>query len=461
MKFQSDGTIERYKARLVVMGNKQIEGEDYGEIFAPVAKMGTIRLFLDVEAKNGWEIHQMDVHDAFLHGDLAEEVYMRLPSGFQSTDKNKVCRLQKSLYGLKQAPRCWFAKLSSALKDYGFQQSLCDYSLFTLDNDDFRLHNLVYVDDLIIAGTCVKATQEFKDYFFSCFQMKDLGPLRYFLGIEVARNETGIYLCQRKYAMDILTETGLLAAKPASFPLQQNHNLALSTSLLMTDPKRYRRLLGRLIYLVVTRPDLAYSVHVLAQFMQSPRSDHWEATLRVVRYLKSDPGQGILLRSDGNFQITGWCDSDWASCPLTRRSVTGYFVQLGESPVSWKTRKQPTVSRSSAEAEYRSIAFLTQELIWLKRLLTTLGVKHDQPMIVACDSKSGIHIATNPVFHERTKQVELDCHFVRDEVLTGNVLMRHVDSKAQLADILTKPIGRDGFHDFCFKLGIQNLYAPT
>lgn len=291
--------------------------------------------------------------------------------------------------------------------------------------------------------------------------MKDLGPLKYFLGIEVARKETGIYLCQRKYVLDILSEAGLLGVKPASFPLEQNHHLSTSTSPQLVDPTPYRRLLGRLIYLVVTRPDLAFSVHVLSQFMKTPRADHWQAALRVLRYLKSDPGQGILLRADGDLKITGWCDADWASYPLTRRSVTGYFVQLGESPISWKTRKQPTVSRSSAEAEYRSIAALTQELIWLKRLLANLGVEHKASMAVFCDSKSAIYIATNPVFHERTKHIELDLHFVRDEVLSRNIKLNHVNTTLQLADILTKPIGRDGFLSFRIKLGIHNLYAPT
>lgn len=220
-------------------------------------------------------------------------------------------------------------------------------------------------------------------------------------------------------------------------------------------------MIGRLIYLAVTRPDLAYSVHILAQFMQQPREDHWEAALRIVRYLKSDLGQGILLRKEGDFQITGWCDSDWGSCPLTRRSITGYFVQLGDSPISWKTRKQPTVSKSSAEAEYSAMSFLTSELKWLKQLLFTLGIRHDQPMVVCCDSKSAIYIATNPVFHERTKHIEIDCHFVRDEIVRGTIIPQHVGTASQLADIFTKAIGRDGFTSFRGKLGIRNLYAPT
>ncbi|KAH9726734.1 protein kinase domain-containing protein [Citrus sinensis] len=303
IKYNADGTIERYKARLVILGNKQVVGIDYNETFAPVAKMVTVRALLAVAAAKHWELHQMDVHNAFLHGDLEEEVYMR--------------------------------------------------------ND----HATIKV---------------FKEYLSRCFHMRDLGMLKYFLGIEAARSPTGIFLCQRKYALDIISEVGLLGAKPASFPLEPNHNLALADGAFLSRPESYRRLVGRLIYLSVTRPKLSYSVHVLAQFMQQPREEHWAAALCVVRYLKGNPGQGIMLRSDCDLQLSAWCDSDWASCPLTRRSLTGWFILLGNSPISWKTKKQHTVSRSSAEAEYRSMAATTCELKWLKELLLTLGVEHIQ-----------------------------------------------------------------------------------
>ena len=274
IKYNSDGTIERYKARLVALGNKQIEGEDYGDTFAPVAKMGTIRLFLKVAAGNAWPVYQMDVHNAFLHGDLVEEVYMKPPPGFYPKDETKVCRLRKSIYGLKQAPRCWFAKLSHSLREYGFQQTHSDYSLFTFDKNGIHIRLLIYVDDMILTGNNERALELFKSYLSSCFKMKDLGHLKYFLRIEVSRNKSRFYLSQRKYALDVISETGLLAAKPAMFPLEQNHELAKSTSAILTDPSPYRRLIGRIIYLANTRPDLAFCVHTLAQFMQKPREDH-------------------------------------------------------------------------------------------------------------------------------------------------------------------------------------------
>ncbi|GJU60033.1 retrovirus-related pol polyprotein from transposon RE2 [Tanacetum coccineum] len=297
-KYNRDDTVERHKARLVIYENKQREGIDYKETFAPVAKMVTVRTFLSVAAVKNWELHQMDVHNAFLHGDLNEDVYMRLPPGFVARDKIK----------------------------------------------------------------------EFKAYLSECFHMKDLGSLRYFLGLEIARSKEGIYLYQRKYALDIIAESGLLGCKLASFSMDENHNLALATRPLLKEPEKYRHLVRRMIYLTISRPELSYCVHILDQFMKTPLEVHWEAALRV-KYLKGNPGQGVLLSSNSNLFVSAYCDSDWARCPLTRRSVIEYFVMLGQSPISWKTKKQHTVSRSSAEAEYRSMATTICELKWLKGLL--------------------------------------------------------------------------------------------
>ncbi|CAH9143337.1 unnamed protein product [Cuscuta epithymum] len=461
IKYHSNGTVERLKARLVIFGNRQVAGLDYTETFAPVAKMVTVRAFLAVAACKNWELHQMDVHNAFLHGDLNEEVYMTLPPGYATQDTTLVCKLRKSLYGLKQAPRCWFAKLVNALQGYGFIQSFADYSLFTRTRGTIQLNVLVYVDDLVISGNDSDAIASFKAYLSDCFHMKDLGNLKYFLGIEVARSSSGLFLTQRKYALDIITETGLLGAKPVAFPIEQNHDLAKAVGPPLADPEPYRRLLGRLIYLVVTRPDLAYAVHILSQFLQNPRHEHWNAALRVVRYLKGSPGQGILLRADGDLTLTGWCDSDWAACPLTRKSLSGWLVFLGHSPVSWKTKKQTTVARSSAEAEYRSMAAATCELKWLKALLLSLGIHHPQAIPLYCDSQSALHIARNPVFHERTKHIEVDCHFVRNAIQENLIAPSYVPTTIQLADIFTKALGKTQFQFLLRKLGILDPHAPT
>lgn len=403
----------------------------------------------------------MDVHNAFLHGDLDEEVYMKLPAGFPSTSPNKVLKLRKSLYGLRQAPRCWFAKLSTALKNFGFKQNYSDYSLFTLQRGSSTVYVLVYVDDLIIGGNDSDLITKFKAYLNRTFHMKDLGVLKYFLGIEVSRNNEGIYLSQQKYALDIINECGLLGCKPIDTPMEQNHTLARDKGEFFSEPSKYRRLIGRLVYLTVTKPDLSYAVHTLAQFLQSPRLKHWHAALRVVRYLKNAPGQGIFLSATNDLTLSAYCDSDWAACPLTRRSLTGYVVLLGNSLVSWKTKKQHVVSRSSAEAEYRSMALTLCEVKWIMELMRSLGIRQSSPTSLYCDNQAALHIAANPVFHERTKHIEVDCHFIRDAIIAGLIVTRYVKTTEQLADILTKPLGRTQFHYLLGKMGVRNLYAPS
>lgn len=243
-QYNSDGSLKRYKARLVVQGNNQIEGKDYNETFAPVLKMTTVCTLLRLVAARNWKVYQMDVQNAFLHGDLDEEVYMKLPPGFRHFHPEKVCRLRKSLYGLKQAPRCWFKKLSDLLLRFGFVQSYDDYSLLSYTRNNIEIRVLIYVDDLLICGNHSYMLQKFKEYLGGCFAMKDLGRLKYFLGIEVSRRHEGIFLSQRKYALDIIADTGNLGSKPAATPLGQNHQLAMADGPLLDDPKKYRRLVG-------------------------------------------------------------------------------------------------------------------------------------------------------------------------------------------------------------------------
>ncbi|KAI5648573.1 hypothetical protein M9H77_34578 [Catharanthus roseus] len=254
---------------------------------------------------------------------------------------------------------------------------------------------------------------------------------------------------------------GLLGAKPASTPVEPNHQLAKASGSLFDNPDRYRRLIGKLIYLTLTRPELAYAVHTLAQFMHTPRHAHWDAAIRVVRYLKGSPGRGIFLSSNSSLLLTAYCDSDWATCPITRRSLTGYFISLGGSPISWKTKKQHTVSRSSAEAEYRSMAMTLCELKWLSILLRDLHVPVTRPIPLHCDNQAALHITANPVFHEHTKHIEIDCHFVRDAFQDGFIYPAYIRSEEQPADILTKALHPTHFYRLASKLGISDLHALT
>ena len=243
--------------------------------------------------------------------------------------------------------------------------------------------------------------------------------------------------------------------------MEQNHHLASDDGPMFPDPCQYRRLIGRLVYLAISRPELSYSIHLLSQFMQTPRQAHWDAALRVVRFLKGSPSQEILLKSDSNLELSIYCDADWQSCPITRRSLSSYVVLLGGSPIDWKTKKQDTVSHSSAEAEYRAMAAAVREMKWIVPLVKDLGITPSTPVPFYCDSQAAIHIASNHVFHERTKHIERDCHSVRNAAKASLITMRHVRTKDQLADILTKALGRPQLEFLLSKLGVQNLHSPT
>ena len=260
VKYHPDGSIERYKARLVAKGYTQIEGVDFHETFAPVAKLVTVRCLLAIAAARNWELHQLDVNNAFLHGDLEEDVYMKIPQGFAKQGEHRVCRLLKSLYGLRQASRNWYQKFTTSLLSIGFQKSSADHSLFLSSSGGYFVSVLIYVDDVIITGNDSTKITKLKQYLDAQFHIKDLGKLKYFLGIEVARSPVGIALSQWKYVLDILAECGLTGCKPVAFPMEQQHKLSLDLGDVCTDLGEYRRLIGRLLYLTITHPDIVTSL---------------------------------------------------------------------------------------------------------------------------------------------------------------------------------------------------------
>jgi hypothetical protein len=405
----------------------------------------------------------LNVNNAFLHGTLDEEVDMTLPPGFHSKGEpyppDTVCKLKKSLYGLKQASRQWFSKFS--ILHHGFVQSKADYSVFTKQQGSCFIALLVYVDDILIASNNAEAVAQLKNYLDSQFKLKDLGPIRYFLGLEIARSLKGISISQRKYALEIMEDAGMLGCKPTKCPMDQNLKLSKHERPLLPDPSIYRRLIKRLMYLTMTRPDIVFSVHKLSQSMESPRDPHLKAAQHILQYIKGAPSQGLLYASTSDLHIKAFSDSDWASCPNTRRSTTGYFVFLGSSLVSWRSKKQNTVSRSLEEVEYRAMASAVCEVIWMKALLADLRINQSQTSLLLSDSQAALHIAANPIFHERTKHIEIDCHLVRDKIQEGLIRNLHVPSKHQIADIMTKALGYPLFSSFLLKMGVRNLCPPS
>ncbi|RVW70944.1 Retrovirus-related Pol polyprotein from transposon RE1 [Vitis vinifera] len=354
----------------------------YAVKVGPDGQIASVRLLLSMAAMCSWPLYQLDIKNAFLHGDLAEEVYMEQPPGFVAQgESGLVCRLRRSLYGLKQSPRAWFSRFSSVVQEFGMLRSTADHSVFYHHNSLGQcIYLVVYVDDIVITGSDQDGIQKLKQHLFTHFQTKDLGKLKYFLGIEIAQSSSGVVLSQRKYALDILEETGMLDCKPVDTPMDPNVKLVPGQGEPLGDPGRYRRLVGKLNYLTITRPDISFPVSVVSQFLQSPCDSHWDAVIRILRYIKSTPGQGVLYENRGHTQLL-------------------------------VTQMQIGLAHPQIDVPLQGTVFLLEELRFGK----------DEQMKLICDNQAALHIASNPVFHERTKHIEVDCHFIREKIASGCV----------------------------------------
>ena len=297
MKHKADGTIERFKPRLVAKGYTQTYGIDYTYTFAPVAKINTVRVLLSLAVNLDWPLQQFDVKNAFLHGELSEEVYMDLPPGCMILEVHcrKVCKLKKSLYGLKQSPRAWFGRFTKSMRSFGYHQSNSDHTLFLKKQHGKITALIVYVDDMVVTRNDLDERKALQSYLSNKFEIKEIHHLKYFIGIEVSRSDKGIFLCQRKYALDLLQETSMSACQPDDTPVEEGLKLCVETNQVLVDKGRYQRLVGRLMYLAHTRQDLAYALSIVSQFMHNPKEQHMNAVMRILRYLKSAPGKGILF----------------------------------------------------------------------------------------------------------------------------------------------------------------------
>jgi hypothetical protein len=310
IKQKPNGSVERFKARLVARGFEQRCGIDYNETFSPVIKPATIRILLCLAIQFDWSIRQLDISNAFLHGYLGEEVFMEQPQGFvDKAHPDYVCKLHKSLYGLKQAPRAWFNRLSSFLLELGFVASLVDPSLFIFTHDNIRLFMLIYVDDIILTGSHATAIRSLISTLQQEFPLKDLGLLGFFLGIQATRTAAGLHLCQAKYISDLLHRVQMQGAKPSTSPCSSSTKLSKFDGVTLSDPSEYRHVVGSLQYCTLTRPEIAFSVNQLCQHLHSPTTAHWTAAKRVFRYLKNSVDHGLLY-TKGPRTLSSYCDVD-------------------------------------------------------------------------------------------------------------------------------------------------------
>eukprot|EP00253_Pinus_taeda_P030134 PITA_30134 len=441
-KSNAEGKIERHKARLVVKGYKQQYGKVYEENFASVARMEIVRAVLSTAAQNKWKVYQMDVKSVFLNGVLKEEVYIEQPLGYEKKgEEHKVCRLKKVLYGLKKAPRAWYSRIDSYLQENGFEKCEGEPTLYIKENDGKILIVVLYVDDVIFTGNDDHLIQNFKTVMKEEFEMTDMGLLRYFLGIEVDQNENGIFITQAKYVNEVLERFNMQDSKAAITPKVMGLKLSKEDSSKDFDPSLYKSIIGSLMYLTATRPDIMFVVSLISRFIERPKEAHWQATKRILRYVKGTKQFGILYTTSECSDLIGYTDSDWVRSVDYRKSTSGYVFHMGSGAISWASKKQSIVALSTVEAEYVVAIAAACQAVSMRRMLRSLGQEQAKKTVIFCDNSSAIALSKNSVFHKRTKHIDTRFHYIRELVSNGEIVLQHWRTQEQVADILTKPLG--------------------
>ncbi|GKC68418.1 retrovirus-related pol polyprotein from transposon TNT 1-94 [Tanacetum coccineum] len=416
-----ENTVIRNKTRLVVRGYRQEEGIDFEESFAPVARMEAIRIFLAYVAHKAFTVFQMDVKTAFLHGTLKEDVYVCQPEGFIDADHpSHVYKLKKALYGLS------------------------------------KLQGLVYVDDIIFGSTHPRYTQLFSDLMKSRFEMSMMGEMTFFLGLQVNQSPCGIFINQSKYVLEILKKYGMESCDPVGTPMEIKDKLDRDQHGSPVDATKYRSMIGALMYLTSSRPDIVHATCLCARYQAKPTEKHLKEVKRIFRYLQGTVNTGLWYTKDSGFELTGFSDADYAGCKDTFKSTSGGAQFLGEKLVSWSSKKQDCTALSTAEAEYVSLSACCAQVLWMRTQLTDYGF-HFNKIPIYCDSKSAIAISCNPVQHSRTKHIAVRYHFIKEHVEKGTIELYFVKTDYQLADIFTKALPVDRFKYLVRRLGMHNL----
>ena len=456
-KRDSEGKAERYKARLVAKGFKQRFGIDYDETFAPVLRGSSARILLTIAATLDYELVHLDVKTAFLNGVVEEEIYMEPPPGSIWKTEGKVWKLKKCLYGLKQAPKQWHVAIDEYLKQNNFKQMISEPGLYVLETNKNHIIIGLYVDDLIVASKFKEGAEAFLKLMNERFEMSNLGPLSWYLGMKITRDRSKrlLYVSQGLYVREILKRFKMEDCTPTTSPLIPGSLRKLETTNSKETSFPYRQAVGMLMYLMVcSRPDLSYSVTVLSRYNNSPKKIHVSAIKQVLRYLKGTRDVQLILRGSGELNLTGYNDSDWNDI-FSGRSMSGYVFLLNKSVISWKSKLQTTTAISSTEAEYMSLSMAMQECIYLRQLLGELMLSQHQ-IEMFNDNQSCIKLAKNPIISQRTKHINLRHHFIREEVIKGHAKLVFVPSTQMLADGLTKAVGGPKLSVLREQLRIQN-----
>jgi len=403
------------------------------------------------------EVVSLDVKSAFLNGVLKEEVYVKQPEGFKFTNVgHKVYKLKKALYGLKQAPRAWYSEIDAYLSICKFKRSTSEATLYTRSDLEGNLIIVsIYVDDIVYTSSSERLLSEFKREMMQRYEMSDLGLLHHFLGMGILQTDQGVFIHQGKYAKSLLSKFGLDDCKPVSIPLATGEKLKKLDESELADEGLYRRIVGSLLYLTATRPDLMYAASLLSRFMTGPTKIHMGAAKRILRYMQGTLSYGIEYVRDQSVTLIGFCDADWAGSEDDNRSTSGYAFSFGIGVFSWSSMKQNTVALSTAEAEYVSASEATAQAIWLRFVLDDLGEMQAEATPLFCDNMSAISMARNPIFHQRTRHINRKYHFIREALQEGVINIQFCRSEEQLADIFTKAFLKDRFKHQKLKLGVK------
>ncbi|HEV7735995.1 MAG TPA: reverse transcriptase domain-containing protein, partial [Chlamydiales bacterium] len=458
-----EGKPVRYKARLIAKGYTQQAGIDYEETFAPVARLDSLQFLLALAATMDWEVHQIDIKTAFFsNGTLEEEIYMDQPEGFAIPgQESKVGLLVKTIYGLKQAGRRWYEHLRQTLIEAGFQELLAsDVSIFFLheENGDITII-LVYVDDMAIFATTLELVSRFKDLIKMKYKYTDLGEIKQFLGLSIIRDRKNktVSIDQSHYIRRIVERFNMTNSRFEYSPMAQNNPLTTNDGEEYPDIRqRYQSMVGSLMYAMLgSRPDICFAITKLSQFGSNPTEEHLHAAQRALRYLNATVDFKLVYGTVNSTDIEGYSDSDWASDVNNRISTTGYVYALNGGAIAWASRKQRTVALSSTEAEYMALTETCKHAKWMLNLCNQLSFDVDLPVEIRCDSKGAKDITENPVFHKRTKHIDIQHHFIPQQVEEGVISIYQVPSAENLADLFTKPLARNHHLRLAKSIGLE------